>query len=95
MSETHTDNKPKVNWMRIAVMVLVPLFTVWYVDREKRLSDKDKVIADLILDKKELKAELKDEKAETKLWIGKYIDCERQIPQLLDTLKARIKTDKK
>lgn len=80
--------------LRIAVAVLIPLFTVWYVDREARIIDLKETISELRESSKYKDGQLKEKDVEIKHWIDKYIQCERQVPQLLDTLKARIKTNK-
>jgi len=90
MAETQTEKK-NTNWIAIATAVLIPLGTAWYVDREQRLKDKDAQIDRM--EKRELRLETKldDSRNETKYWINQTIIANREIPQLLDTLKARIK----
>lgn len=80
--------------LRIAVAVLIPLFTVWYVDREARIIDLKETISELRESGKYKDGQLKEKDVEIKHWIEKYIRCERQVPSIIDTLKARIKTNK-
>lgn len=94
MEQPHTDKKP-TNWMRIAGAILIPLFTVWYIDRENRINDLKQTIIELKIDKDDLKADKEKESQRKEYWIDMYINCERQIPQLLDTLKVRIKQPQK
>lgn len=90
MSQTQTETKP-THWMRIAAAILIPLFTVWYVDRENRINDLKESNNYLRQENRELKAEGIRKDGVIEHWIDENIKCERQIPQLLDSLKLKIK----
>lgn len=96
MTEPQTEKKTSVTTViiRIAIAVLIPLFTVWYVDREARIKDLKETIVELRESGKYKDIQLKEKDGEIKHWIGKYIQCERQVPSIIDTLKARIKNNK-
>ena len=97
MAETNTEKKPTsvtTVLIRIAVAVLIPLFTVWYLDRENRIHDLKESNNYLRVENRELKADGKEKDKVIEHWIDEYINCNRQIPQIIDTLKARIKRQK-
>lgn len=93
MADPQTEKKP-INWIAIVAPVLTVLWMVWFYDRELRLDDKDEQIEYLKSENKYKDLQLKEKDTVVRYWIGKYIQCERQVPSIIDTLKARIKNNK-
>jgi len=93
MSDAQTEKKP-TNWIVIVAPVLTALWMVWFYDRELRIEDKNLVIKYLQEENAKKDVVIQGKDREIKYWVNESIIANRQIPQTLDTLKARIKNIK-